>query len=92
MQPIVADLPDRLLERAKRTKHGWKRRDLDALYTGFGFEIEDREKHRYYVHPLYPFLIGSAPKGRDITAGFVADAVRIVGKLIALKDQKGGQS
>jgi predicted RNA binding protein YcfA (HicA-like mRNA interferase family) len=58
-----------------RSKGGWRARDLDRLYRGFGFDHRQGGPHVVYFHPRFPTLTatvtrssGTLPKGYIETA------------------------
>jgi len=78
--------PEKLLEDMRRTKAKWKRRDIVALYKGFGFVIEHGSKHDKVYHPQYPRLNDTLPRHRNVPKIYVSRAVKLVDKLTQLKD------
>lgn len=74
--------PADLLERMRRSKAGWRLRDLDELYRGFGFEAIEGGKHRLYIHPDFADLRATVTRGSVIPIGYVAAAVRNVDRLL----------
>jgi len=80
---------EKLLERMRRSQSGWKYRDLEILFKGFGFEIRQGANHAILTHPDYPELRYTLPRHRDIRKQYVKDAVKIVDKLLELQDTKG---
>ena len=77
--------PEKLLEDMRRTKAKWKRRDIVALYEGFGFVIEHRSKHDKVYHPEFPRLNETLPRHRKIPKVYVSRAVKLVDKLLAVE-------
>lgn len=77
---------EKLLERMRRTKSGWKRRDLEKLYEGFGFVLHHGAKHDYYQHPEYPKLRDTLKRRRTVSEYSVRNAIRLIERLTALKD------
>jgi len=78
--------PEKLLEDMRRTKAKWKRRDIVALYEGFGFVIEHRSNHDKVYHPKYPRLNEGLPRHRKLPKVYVSKAVKLVDKLKELED------
>lgn len=78
--------PEKLLEDMRRTKAKWKRRDIVALYEGFGFIIEHGSKHDKVYHPDYPRLNEGLPRHRKLPKVYVSNAVKLVDKLKRLQD------
>jgi hypothetical protein len=77
---------EKLLERMRRTKSGWKRRDLESLYEGFGFVLYHGSKHDYYQHPEYPRLRDTLKRSRIVSEYSVRNAIRLINRL---KEYKG---
>jgi hypothetical protein len=76
---------EKLLSRAKTNKRNWNVEDLEALYFGFGFEI-DNSKHRKLYHPDYPQLVGgSIPHSGNIHIYMVSFAVELIMRLKELQ-------
>jgi predicted RNA binding protein YcfA (HicA-like mRNA interferase family) len=66
-----------------RTSAGWSARHIDTLLVGFGFHKRDSGSHTFYRHPAYPDLALAVPRSRRLRPYLVADAVRIVGRILA---------
>lgn len=79
--------PYDLLERMRRSKSGWKERDLDRLYTGFGFEREEGSKHILYVHSTYPWLRATVSRSSHLKIAYFTKAVQLIDALIAQEKQ-----
>ena len=77
--------PEKLLQEMRRSKAKWKRRDIVALYEGFGFIVEHRTKHDKIYHPDYPRLIEGLPRHRKLPKVYVSNAVKLVDKLLELE-------
>lgn len=75
--------PRELLERMRRTKAGWRLRDLHELYTGFGFDMVEGGKHRLYIHPKHPDLRATVTRSSTMPVGYVSTAVKLVDQLLA---------
>lgn len=80
---------EKLLERMRRTKSGWKRKDIEAIYEGFGFVLKHGAKHDYYVHPDYPNLRDTLKRSRTVPEYNVRKAIRLIDRLATLKDTIG---
>lgn len=78
---------EKLLERMRRSKSGWKRKDIESLYEGFGFVLHHGSKHDYYKHPDYPKLRDTLKRSRTIPEYNVRKAVRLIDKYIAIRDK-----
>ena len=77
--------PEKLLEDMRRTKAKWKRRDIVALYEGFGFVIEHGTKHDKVYHPDYPQHVEGLPRHRKLPKVYVSNAVKLVDKVRELE-------
>jgi hypothetical protein len=77
----------KLLESMRRSKSGWKRRDLDRLYSAFGFIISHGANHDIVKHPKYPDLRATLPWHNEIAKVYVDYAVKKVDQLL-LKEQE----
>ena len=80
---------EKLLERMRRNKSGWKRKDLETLYEGFGFELSHGGKHDFYAHPEYPLLRDTLKRSRTVPEYNVRNAVKLIDKLKDLKATTG---
>ena len=79
---------EELLSAMRRLTANWTRRDLDTLYSGFGFNIRIGKGHDIAKHPEFPRLRATLPKKHHYLAGgFVTFAVKLVDKLQQLKRQ-----
>lgn len=76
---------EKLLERMRRSKSGWKRTDLDKLYEGYGFTIRHGSNHDVVTHPDYPQLRETLPRHNKVAIYLVRKAVKLVDKLIQLQ-------
>ncbi len=72
----------KLLERAKKTQSGWKRQELDRLYTGFGFIIRHGRSHDIVYHPDYPNLRETLPRHKNVKPVYVRQAVKLINTLL----------
>jgi predicted RNA binding protein YcfA (HicA-like mRNA interferase family) len=78
----------RLLLAMSRSHAGWSAQHVDALLTGFGFVERDSGAHTFYRHPAHPELALAVPRTRRLRPYLVADAVRLVGQLLAAEAQE----
>lgn len=81
---------EKLLKRMRRSKAGWTRRDLDALYLGFGFVIRPGGKHDVVKHPDYPHLRTTLSRGSALAKGYISFAIKLIDDLNLLMKHKGG--
>lgn len=78
----------KLLERMKQSKAGWKRNDLDKLYTGFGFIISHGGSHDIVKHPDFPQLRATLPRHNYLAIGYVEFAIKLVDMLLEMQKEK----
>ena len=71
-----------------RSHAGWSAGHIDTLLTGFGFLRRDSGIHTFYRHPVYAQLAMAVPRTRRVRPYLVADAVRLVGRLLALENKE----
>jgi hypothetical protein len=77
---------EKLYQRMRRTKAGWRPSDLDKLYRGFGFEVVEGAKHTLYIHPEFPNLRATVTRGRSLAVGYIEHALELIK---ALKERRG---
>jgi hypothetical protein len=72
----------------RRSKSGWKRTDLDELYSGFGFDITHGAHHDIVKHPEFP-QIGRAtlPRHRYVNKAYVQHAIELIDRLEELQNE-----
>lgn len=73
-----------LLERMRASKAGWGSRDLDRLYTTFGFDTREGGKHTVYWHPDHPTLRATVGRHRSLAKGYITTAIRLIDRLKAI--------
>lgn len=81
---------EKLLERMRKSKSGWRRQDLDRLYKGFGFTITPGGSHDRVSHPDFPHLI-NLPRHNKLLVAYVAEAVKNIDRLKEIQKQKEEQ-
>ena len=81
---------EKLLEQMRSSKSNWKRADLDKLYEGFGFVISHGGSHDIVKHPGFLQLRTSLPRHRVLARGYVEFAVKLVDRLLELKQESKG--
>jgi hypothetical protein len=79
----------KLLERMRRSKANWKRKDIKALYLGFGFDIRPGSNHDIVTHPKYRLLRTTLPRHNKVATYIVRQAISIVDRLLEL--EKAGE-
>ena len=77
---------DKLLERMRRTKHGWRPADLEAAYEAAGFKQKRSTKHDGYYHPKYPHLRTTVTLSDPVKADYVVDLLELVAQLEAIEE------
>lgn len=78
---------EKLYQRMRRTKAGWKPSDLDRLYRGFGFEVREGAKHILYIHREFPNLRATVTRSRSLAVGYIEHALELIA---TLKEERGG--
>jgi len=78
---------EKLYQRMRRTKAGWRPSDLDRLYRGFGFEVVEGAKHTLYIHPEFPNLRATVTRSRSLAVGYIVNALQLIE---TLKEERGG--
>lgn len=79
----------KLLERMRKSPSGWKRKDLDSLYVGFGFVIKSGAKHDIVKHPdLKERAV--VPRHTTVNKRYVLHAIALIDKLQELQDESKG--
>jgi hypothetical protein len=74
-----------LLDRMVRTKAGWGPKDLEDLYTSFGFDMREGSKHTVYVHPADPRVLrATVSRHSELPTGYAQTAVRLIRHLKAI--------
>ncbi|UPT75292.1 MAG: hypothetical protein M0D55_06230 [Elusimicrobiota bacterium] len=79
----------KLREDMKNNKSGWGQDDLHAIYTGFGFELRQGGKHRFYSHPAFPQLHDSVSRQNDLPPGYASSALKNIAELERLVAEQG---
>ena len=75
----------KLLERMRRTKHGWRPGDLEAAYGAAGFRKKATTKHDGYYHPKYPELMTTVTRSDPVKADYIDDLITLIDRLEALE-------
>jgi len=79
---------EKLLQKMRESRSGWKPNDLDRLYRYFGFNVREGGKHRVYWHPEFPQLIATVKRGNKLDKAYIRDAVELIDRLLELKGVK----
>lgn len=79
----------KLLEQMRNSKAGWKRKDLDKLYGGYGFVQRHGKGHDVISHPDYPSLRTVLPRrAKELAEKYVSTAVDLIDSLIMLQESE----
>lgn len=78
---------EKLLQRMRQSKKGWKAKDFETLYLGFGFEKHEGGKHTHYIHPRYTDLIATVGRHNELATGYAQTAVQLIAELLE-REQK----
>ncbi|OGX32975.1 MAG: hypothetical protein A3F87_01285 [Omnitrophica WOR_2 bacterium RIFCSPLOWO2_12_FULL_51_24] len=81
------DKADKLLERMRASKAGWRPNDLDDLYKGFGFETYEGRRHTMYIHPKYQGLRATVSRHRTLAIGYIQHALKLIEQLKTLEGE-----
>jgi len=79
---------NKLLERMRQSKVGWKRRHLDRLYASFGFVIIHGASHDIVKHPEFPELRTTLPRHSSLAESYVNYAIKLIDRLLKLQEAK----
>lgn len=65
--------------------------DMDAVASGFGFNIWEGKKHATYQHPKHRQLIGQWPRHGSVLPTYVRQLIKVIDRLQALeRENKDG--
>lgn len=78
---------DKLLEKMRRSKAGWKFNDIERLYISFGFEKHEGVNHTLFIHPDFLELRASVARHRNLAIGYIQYAIKLIEKLKKLKGE-----
>ena len=79
----------KLLNKAKNNPRGWRYRELENLLRSWGFEIfAGRGSHFVAFHREAGKRVGLVRHSKDLSPGYVRDAVRIIEEVIELERRK----
>lgn len=77
---------DKLLEKMRKSKTGWKFNELESLYVKFGFEKYEGSRHTMYIHPDFPELRATVTRHKSLAIGYVHHAIKLIDRLKELKE------
>lgn len=78
---------EKLFDKMKKTKHGWRPDDLHTLYTGFGFKYREGGNHTIYYHPDFPQFMRTVARHPSLVVGYIQVALRTIEKVKELKEK-----
>jgi predicted RNA binding protein YcfA (HicA-like mRNA interferase family) len=78
---------EKLLERMRRTKDGWRPQDFRRLYTGFGFEVEEGGSHTTYKYSKYRILT-QIPRHPSLASVYASIAVKLIDDILAREEEE----
>jgi hypothetical protein len=89
----VPSKAEKLLNRMRVSKSGWKSKDLVTLYLGFGFIISHGSNHDIVKHPDFldvPTLRDTLPRhAEELAKGYINEAIKRIELLQKLQAQQG---
>ena len=75
---------EKLLAQARNSPTGWRKPQLDRLYSAWGFDITEGAKHTKYKHPTHKDLKAVITRSSgELSRKYVEDAVGLIDDLIA---------
>lgn len=74
----MARSAEQLLEKMKRSPHGYGDQDMMTVLVGHGFRYREGNKHTVYQHKTHADLTISVPRHRDLRAWVSRDVVRLI--------------
>jgi hypothetical protein len=77
-----------LLEQARHNRADWRFRELERLYSAFGFEREEGGKHVIFVHAVHQELWTTVTRSSPLPIGYITTAVRLCDEVL----KRGGQN
>lgn len=80
---------EKILARMRASKADWGCTDLERLYLGFGFEMEQGSRHTMFIHPRYPQLRATVGRHRSLAVGYVHHAISTIDELLRLEADNG---
>ena len=72
---------EKLLERMRRSKANWKRRDLENLLFGYGFQRRHGSNHDVFTHPNLTGAQFVLPRHGAVKKAYISKAIRLIDKL-----------
>lgn len=72
---------EKLLEKMRRSQANWKKRDLENLLLGYGFQLRHGSNHDIFTHPELHGTQFVLPRHGAVKKVYVRKAVRLIDKL-----------
>jgi hypothetical protein len=87
---MVGDIKSsRLLQKARDSKAGWVRSDIDKLYKAFGFIILSGNKHDIVKHEANPSLRATLTRSSgELHKDYIRHAVKMIEELLELEGER----
>lgn len=76
---------EKVFEKMRRTKDGWKPQDFEVLYIGFGFVQSQSRRHTKYQHPQHPELWTMVSRSEPLSRAYAHDAIELIDTLQRLE-------
>lgn len=71
----------KLLQRMRQSQANWKRRDLENLLFGFGFQIRHGGNHDVFSHSELPGIQFVLPRHNSLKKVYIKKAIKLIDKL-----------
>jgi len=85
---MVSKAAIKILEGMRRSKGGWRRKDFDTVYLGFGFIITPGRSHDIVKHPDFPQLRDTLPRhAKELGKVYVSRTIELIDRLNKLKGE-----
>jgi len=85
----MARKAERLLDRMRQSRSGWKPHHFQTLYIGFGFTHISATKHDVYIHPEFVDIRDTIPRHKkELSKAYASDAVKNIDLLLKLQKDR----
>jgi hypothetical protein len=75
---------DKILEKMRNSKAGWRYNDVERVYLGHGFEMRHGSDHAVFFHPVHKQLRTTVARHNPIPVGYVQTAIKLIDQATAL--------
>ena len=72
---------EKLLQRMRRSQANWKRRDVQQLLFGYGFQLRHGSNHDVFTHPELIGIQLVLPRHGKVKKVYVKKAIRLIDNL-----------